>query len=256
MTQPEGPPGSDSVRDATLGALRHVAREVDTARRLQGDLESTLLQSVVDAAAALFDCEAASISLYDERADTLVYRVASGIQGMAIVGVAVAPASGIAGHVFSTGETAAVADVAADARFDPDTARRTGNLPRSLAAVPLSAGEARVGVLQVLDKRAAEGFSGQDMALLAAFARQAAAAIEAARAGRDGDRLLRDVIAAATGDSLDEATLDALVSASAGPEHDGSPASVLIEMASGWQGRSEADLRLLTEIVEAFARHR
>jgi GAF domain-containing protein len=254
MSEPDGRSAPDARAEATLGVLRLVAREAAIARRLQGDIETELLQSVVDAAARLFDAGAASIALYDAEVDRLTYRVASGIQGGSVIGVSVTPSSGIAGHVFSTGEATVVADVTADPRFDADTARRTGYLPRSLAAVPLTAGAVRVGVLQVLDKRAADGFSTQDMELLAAFARQAAAAIEAARAGRDTHRLIRDVIAAAAGDSLDDAALDTLVSAAATElPLDGSTSSALVEVAAAWQGRSEADVRLLTEIVEAFA---
>jgi hypothetical protein len=95
------------------------------------------------------------------------------------------------------------------------------------------------------------------MGLLVAFAAQAAAAVEAARPARDPRRLLREVIAAAAGESLDDAALDTLASAAATElQHDGSPSSALVEVASAWQGRPEADVRLLTGIVEAFARHR
>jgi GAF domain-containing protein len=259
MTAREGQPDPDARREAALGILRLVAREADTARRLQGDVETPLLQSVVDAAAALFDAEAASIALYDAQVDRLVYRVASGRQGASIIGISVTPTSGIAGHVFSTGDAAAVADVAADPRSDTETARRSGYLPRNLAAVPLSVGDARSGVLQVLDKRADDGFSPRDMELLAAFARQAGAAIEAARTSLDMGSVLRDVIATAAGGSLGDEALRALTSAATaelGLGSEGSSWSEIVHVASGWQGRSEADVRLLTEIVEAFAHHR
>ena len=49
----------------------------------------------------------------------------------------IAAHEGIAGYVFSTGQPLAIADVAADPRFERATAERTGYVPRSLLAVPL-----------------------------------------------------------------------------------------------------------------------
>ena len=56
-----------------------------------------------------------------------------GPQGEGVVGLASAAHEGIAGYVFSTGQPLAVADVAADPRFERATAERTGYVP-ALAA--------------------------------------------------------------------------------------------------------------------------
>ncbi len=47
--------------DAALGVLLRAARETATARRIGGDAESALLQSVVDAAAAIFEASVVTV---------------------------------------------------------------------------------------------------------------------------------------------------------------------------------------------------
>ena len=244
--------------DAALGVLLRSARATATARRLQGIAETALLQSVVDAAATLFGAEAASIALFEPDPDRLEYRVAAGAQGAGVIGLSVPPTQGLAGYVFSTGQPIALNDVSADPRFDEDTARRTGYVPRSIAAVPLVDAGASVGVLQVLDKQASETFSLRDMELLAVFARQAAAAIEAARLGRDSARLLRHALAAVAEASLGEADLDALVSLAAGEldRDDEAPFWRLVDRIARMRGLSDADHELTIEILEAVTRHR
>jgi GAF domain-containing protein len=221
LPEPPGAPGDATDPDdpavpaseMLLAGLREAAAAISVARRLQGDVEIQLLQSVVDAAAALFEAEAASIALYEAAQDRLVFRVAAGTQGAGVIGVSVPPRRGLAGHVFATGEAVNLSDVAADPRFDVATARRTGYLPRSLAAVPLVDGTTPVGVLQVLDKRGASAFSERDMRLLEVFARQAAAAFGTARQGRDRDDLLRGAITAVGAGALSGSAIETLLAA-------------------------------------------
>src|SRR5918996_1817373 len=167
--------------NAALAALVAAARRSSVARRLAGDVEERLLQSIVDATVSLFDAEASSIALFEPDPDRLVFRVAAGEQGAGAIGLEVKPSQGIAGFVFSTGQALALSDVASDPRFDRKTAERTGYVPRSIAAVPLlDEHHASVGVLQVLDKRGEPTFSLRDMELLGVFAKQATEAIGAA----------------------------------------------------------------------------
>ncbi len=247
-----------SATDAALAVLLRAARETATARRLGGDAETALLQSVVDAAATIFDAEASSIALFEPDPDRLVFRVAGGDQGDSVVGLEVAPTHGIVGYVFSTGEPIALTDVGADPRFDKRTAEKTGYLPRSIAAVPLVDAGATVGVLQVLDKHSEESFSLRDMDLLGVFARQAAAAIEAARVGRDSERLLRNALAAIGDKELDAAALDALVTAAAVEldRDDDAPFWRLVDRVAQLRDTNDVDLELVEEILEVVSRHR
>lgn len=244
--------------DAALEVLLRSARETATARRMDGDAETALLQSVVDAAATLFEAEASSIALFETDPDRLEFRVAGGAQGDSVVGLSVAPTHGIVGYVFSTGQPIALSDVLSDPRFDKSTAERTGYVPRSIAAVPLVDAGATVGVLQVLDKQSEETFSLKDMDLLAVFARQAAAAIEAARVGRDSERLLRNALVSIAGAELDEAAIDELMTEAATEldRDDETPFWRLVDRVAQLRSTSEADLELVEEILEVVSRHR
>src|SRR5918996_778837 len=180
--------------DAALATLVAAARRSDVARRLSGDVETRLLQSIVDATVQLFDAEAASIALFEQDPDRLEFRVAAGEQGAGAVGLTVPPTQGIAGYVYSTGQALALSDVASDPRFNRDAAEQTGYVPRSIAAAPLFDEHGTLGVLQVLDKRGSPTFSLRDMELLAVFAAQATAALAAARVQRDTETLLLSVL--------------------------------------------------------------
>jgi GAF domain-containing protein len=244
--------------EAALGVLMRAARATATARRLAGDPETALLQSVVDAAVSLFEAEASSIALFEPDPDRLEFRVAAGARGAGVIGLTVAPTHGVVGYVFSTGEPIALTDVTSDPRFDQGTAERTGYLPRSIAAVPLVDRSATVGVLQVLDKHASSAFSLRDMELLGVFARQAAAAIEATRVGRDAERMLRSALAAIGGDDLDEAGIDTLMAqvASELDRDDEAPFWRLVDRVAQLRTSPAGDLELTEEILEAVARHR
>src|SRR5918996_2215802 len=200
---------------AALQALRLAARRSSAARGLEEDAEQTLLQTIVEATVTLFEAEASSIALFERDPERLEFRVAAGAQGAGAVGLSVPPSRGIVGFVYSTGQPLALSDVMSDPRFDRATAERTGYVPRSIAAVPLIDGEATLGVLQVLDKHTSPTFSLRDMELLAVFARQAAAAIRAARVQRDTGELPRAVLHDLGDGELSETDLEAVVSAAA-----------------------------------------
>ncbi len=219
-------------------------------------METALLQSVVDAAALLFDAEAASVALFEPDPERLEFRVASGAQGAGVIGVSVAPSKGIVGYVFSTGQAIALSDVLADPRFDQSTAERTGYVPRSIAAVPLVDGGAPVGVLQVLDKRGSPSFSLRDMELLAVFARQATAAIEASKVQRDTARLLRSALVAVGEDILTDDQVDDLLAAATGglDIDDQVPFWALVEQLSRLRDMSDREIQLVTEILAVVAR--
>ena len=248
---------ADNDLTAALTALRAVGRRSSVARRLQGDVEQRLLQSIVDATASLFDAEASSIALFETDPDRLEFRVAAGAHGAGAVGLQVKPTEGIAGFVFSSGQALALTDVASDPRWDIEAAKRTGYVPRSLAAVPLLDDEGSVGVLQVLDKRGSPSFSLRDMELLAIFARQATTAITATRVQRDTARLLEEVLRQLANGTLADVQVEALVSqATLGiDDNPDAPFWQLVDYVEQLRGLGERDLTLVTQILEVVARH-
>lgn len=136
-----------------------------------------LLQSIVNAAARIFGAEAAAILLVDEAEQVLVFHVEFGNKQPGLIGRRVPLNKGIAGYVAMTGQAIAVSNVQQDARFNADFAKSTGYVPDSILAAPLLLGERVIGVLEVLDKIAANSFGMHDMELMGLFAQQAALAI-------------------------------------------------------------------------------
>jgi GAF domain-containing protein len=137
-----------------------------------------LLQSIVETARSIFAAKASSIILYDEPADELVFRAATGEGAEALLGTRFGAGEGIAGFVLRSGEPLVVEDVAGDPRFARRVAERSGYVPKGLMAVPLLRDDRTLGVLQVLDRPADARFTVAEMDLLALFARQAAIALD------------------------------------------------------------------------------
>ncbi len=164
---------------------------------LPGDAEHrALLQSIVEAARAIFSARAASIFLHDEETDELVFEAAAGERSGELIGLRIPSGTGIAGWVLVTRQPLVLADLENDPRFARDVAEKTGYVPSALMAVPLLYEERALGVLQVLD-RAEDVRSGlAEMELLGLFANQAAIALDLLR----GARRARAVIEGGGGD--------------------------------------------------------
>ncbi len=242
--------------DAALAALVAAARHSDVGRRLQGDIETRLLQSIVDATVQLFDAEAASIALFEQDPDRLEFRVAAGEQGAGAIGLTVPPSQGIVGFVYSTGQALSLSDVANDPRFNRGVAEQTGYVPRSIAAAPLLDEQGTVGVLQVLDKRGSPTFSLRDMELLAVFAGQATVAIGAARVQRDTESLLKGVLQQ-IGPELDAEAVEALVAAGTQglDADDEAPFWRLVDQVSRLRSLTDRETAMLTDVLEVVANH-
>jgi GAF domain-containing protein len=245
---------TDGAPDDRLGAaLRAAALRLEAARRLSPGGGAAVLQSIVDATAALFGAEAASIALHDPATDRLVFEVAAGEEGRGVVGLAIGSGEGVAGFVFSTGQPMALADVAADARFGRSAAEQTGYVPRSLVAVPLADDEGVLGVLEVLDKRDG-GFDLRDVELASVFARQATVAIRSSRLERDTATLLRSVLAGAG--AADPREIDQIVGdAVAGLDGaDADPLWALADEIARLRAADPAQLDLVRELLAVLVR--
>jgi GAF domain-containing protein len=165
-------------------ALTELARRAAIASRLRSDSEAQLLQSILDTAVILFRAEAASLALTSRDGSSLEFAVASGSKGRGVVGRTIAMGEGIAGYVSQTGQPIAVVTAEADPRFGRTIAEQTGYVPQSIMAVPLLTTDRTVGVIEVLDSRDG-AFTGRDLELASAFARQAAIAVDAFRVERE-----------------------------------------------------------------------
>jgi len=151
-----------------------------------------LLSSVAETARAIFAAKAASIFLYDEDSDELVFEAVAGSGGDSLLGRRFPSSTGIAGWVLVTRQPLVIEDVTSDPRFAADVASDTGYVPKGIMAVPLLHEERSLGVLEVLDRPAKAAFTLAEMDLLGLFANQAAIALDLmarsrrARAALDG----------------------------------------------------------------------
>ena len=241
-------------RDART-ALAAIGRRAEIARRLELGSAEAVLRSVVEAAVALFEAEAASIALYDPARNLLVFRVAAGEQGHGVVGLEIAPDRGLVGYVFSSGQALAIADVRADPRFGRNFAEQTQYVPRSIVAVPLLDERGTLGVLEVLDKRSEASFSLRDIELAGVFARQATVAIRASRVERDAATLLRSVIGALTGGEAPDGGVEALVTAALADVGDpDDPLWPLVEQIAALRRVAPEQRELLGSLLDVLVR--
>lgn len=242
---------------AALATLVAVASRLDAAARIEPPGGQAVLQSIVDATVAMFDAEAASLALYDAPGDRLVFRVAAGERGQGVIGLAIAPDAGVAGHVFMTGQPLVLGDVTADPRFGRGAAEQTGYVPRSLLAVPLVDEAGILGVLEVLDRRDGSTFGLRDIERATVFARQASVAITATRLDRSGARLLRDALAAvlaAGWAELDDDAIDALVAAATEGIAADDPLWRIADRLARIRAVDPDDATFVVEILEALDR--
>lgn len=138
-----------------------------------------LLQATVEVARGIFSAQAATIFLYDETTDELVFEAVSGLGADTLMGDRIPSSTGIAGWVLVTRQPLVLEDVTQDPRWGgQEIAARTGYTPKGLMAVPLIHGEDSVGVLQVLDRPKQSRFSLEEMELLGMFANQAAISLD------------------------------------------------------------------------------
>lgn len=152
-----------------------------------------LLQSVVDAARAIFGAQASSVFLLDDATGDLVFEAVAGQGEQWLVGRRFPAGRGIAGWVASTGESMVVDDLSTSPAFARDIAESTRYVPDSLMAVPLRYDDQVLGVLEVLDAspQARSGFA--ELEVLGLFADQAAVALRIV----SRTRLVREALAGA-----------------------------------------------------------
>lgn len=248
--------------DTVEGVLAAVGRRVAATGRLAPRHDDELLTAVSMAVVTALEAQAASIALYDAPTDRLVFRAASGPAAGGIVGMAIEPEVGLAGYVFTTGQPLAVADVAADPRFERSVAEATGHVPSTLLAVPLNDETGTVGVLEALDKNGGT-FSLRDLDIATAMGGVATLAVRDGRLRQDAGAILARVLsdllaepAESTGEPADPAAIDALVArATVGLADDDDPTWAIADRIARL-GDVDADAKYLAiDWLDALIRH-
>lgn len=157
-------------------ALKRAEILLDVSRRCaaRSDLDSVLLELVTLTSRAL-DCDRGTLFLNDPTTGELYSRVA---QGDLTREIRILNTSGIAGHVFQSGEPIHTEDPYADPRFNSSIDERTGYKTRNIICVAVrNMADEIIGVMQSLNKNQGP-FLEEDIDLLAEMTTQAAVALQ------------------------------------------------------------------------------
>ena len=141
-----------------------------------------LLNRVMQEATRMLNADRATLFLNDEKTNELFSRVA---MGDGVGEIRLPNTAGIAGTVFTSGESMNIPYAYADLRFNPAFDKQTGYFTRSILCVPVINKEGKViGCTQVLNKSGGK-FTSEDESRLKAFTQQVAIALENAKLFED-----------------------------------------------------------------------
>ncbi|MBI2752981.1 MAG: GAF domain-containing protein [Betaproteobacteria bacterium] len=144
----------------------------------QCDSLDDVLHTLVEMTAAEVEAERGSLFLNDPGTGELYARVA---QGRFKREIRLANNTGIAGHVFTTGEAAIVDDAYGDSRFNRAIDEQSGFTTRNIACVPIKVANGEiVGVLEALNRRKGN-FTRRDLEVLNAMVAQGTLALGTAQ---------------------------------------------------------------------------
>ena len=161
----------------TLSALVEATAAINSTL----DVEATL-QAIARAATHVMGAEASSVLLLDPQRRKLVFMAATGTSGEQLIGEEFDADLGIAGKVARTGKAVLVSDVRQEPAFFKGIDDKSSFVTRGLIAAPMVKKDAIVGVVEVLNKKDAGGFTAPDLELLQLFANLAASATTNAQA--------------------------------------------------------------------------
>jgi PAS domain S-box-containing protein len=139
-----------------------------------------VLEAVLDSSREAVAAEAASVMLLDEEKKNFQFFGLAPPQPIMLN--AKFPADrGLAGKVLESQQPEVINDVQNDPRFYRRFDLETGFQTRNMVAIPLVAGEEKVGVLEILNKTGGEAFQEEDRLLLQSIAEEIAFAIHDAK---------------------------------------------------------------------------
>jgi sigma-B regulation protein RsbU (phosphoserine phosphatase) len=137
--------------------------------------------------ACLFCCtdgvsaEAASVLLVDDTGKEFHFYQVEGEAKELLMAATFPVDKGLAGHVLKSLESEVINDVQNDPRFYNQVDKDSGFKTRNMIAIPLVAGEEKIGVLEVLNKIGNGDFTEEERLVLLSIAEEIAFAIRNAK---------------------------------------------------------------------------
>jgi signal transduction histidine kinase len=153
-----------------------------------------LLQHIMDVAVQIANCEAASVLLWDNKNQQLVFAASTTttVDADAELYGMVVPMDSIAGTIYRENKIVQVDDATIDKRHYEKVDKNIKFHTRSLLGVPLTYKNRVIGVLEALNKREMP-WSSEDRSYLSTLAAQAAVAIENAKLVTELRKVNRDL---------------------------------------------------------------
>jgi diguanylate cyclase (GGDEF)-like protein len=115
----------------------------------------------------------------------LYFAACFGRNSARLVGSCLGQDQGIAGETYRTGRPYISADVDRDAKFHPEIDRKLNFRSRSIICAPITLHGSTIGVIELINKKGGNRYTGDDLALLEIFAGYTASFMENALAGRE-----------------------------------------------------------------------
>jgi sigma-B regulation protein RsbU (phosphoserine phosphatase) len=173
-----------------LSLLRSSVRALRVLQDLNSNLTAGIdilkwIDELLASALAAIAAEDGSLILVDEETGELVFAVVHGRARDRLTGYRMPPGEGIAGWVVQNRVPEIVSDPRKDPRFNPEIDDMLGFRTRSIASVPLIAGERVLGVIEALNKVSDREFTVQDEDLMMLVANLASGGLSMAEAFMD-----------------------------------------------------------------------
>jgi GAF domain-containing protein len=140
-----------------------------------------LLETVLFCSMEAVSAEAASVLLLDDEKKEFKFYQVEGEAKEVLIKSSFPADKGIAGWVLQNQQSQVINDVGSDSRFFSDIDSKSSFKTRNMIALPLTADEEKIGVLEVINKADAPGFTEEEHHLLRSIADEIAFAVRNAK---------------------------------------------------------------------------
>jgi signal transduction histidine kinase len=141
----------------------------------------TVFHQTTELAAHVLNAQAATLYSIDRENNELVFMIAKGVAAHVLEERRMPLDRGVAGWVATQGKPLIVHQARESPLFNPEVDSQTGFTTRNIVCVPLLMHDRTVGVLQVMNKENAAGFTTDDAEWLAMMGQQIAIALDNAQ---------------------------------------------------------------------------
>ncbi len=140
-----------------------------------------LLEAILNVVMETVSAEGASVLLLDEEQANFQFHSIEGPAKLVLLSMTFPADKGIAGAVLQTQTSEVINNARNDPRFYREIDSKSGFVTQNLIAIPLTAGEEKIGVLEVINKSGGAPFTDEERLLLDSVAEEIAFAIRNAK---------------------------------------------------------------------------